>query len=113
MTQAEIAKELGVTQYLVHQAMKGYGLKARVAAKRNQWGERHHNWRGEDASYHAFHNRVRARRGSASFCSKCGKSDSDVRYEWANLTGNYADPEDYVAMCVSCHRKFDAERRVQ
>jgi hypothetical protein len=31
--------------------------------------------------------------------------------EWANLTGNYADIDDYERMCVLCHRNFDAARR--
>ena len=29
------------------------------------------------------------------------------RFEWANLTSNYPDVFDYIAMCNSCHQKFD------
>lgn len=33
------------------------------------------------------------------------------QFHWANLTGDYADVNDYARMCVPCHRRFDAERR--
>ena len=46
MTQEEVAKELGTTQKVIYSRMKEIGYKARVAAKRNQFGERNDNWRG-------------------------------------------------------------------
>jgi len=29
------------------------------------------------------------------------------RYQWASLTGDYADINDYKRMCQSCHAKYD------
>ena len=45
-TQGEIAEALGVTQKVVWRFMKNHGIKARVAAKRDQEGEKNSYWRG-------------------------------------------------------------------
>jgi hypothetical protein len=67
-------------------------------------------WRGDAAKYQALHIRVEAARGKPQHCSECGATKPG-RYEWANLTGDYADVNDYARMCVSCHRRYDAARR--
>jgi hypothetical protein len=56
----------------------------------------------------AMHGRVRKLRGKADHCSRCGQNEKGVRYAWASLTGNYADPYDYEPMCPKCHRAYDA-----
>lgn len=61
--------------------------------------------------YHTLHRRVRRLRGRPQHCEVCGTTDPAVRYEWANITGNYADPQDYARLCRLCHRFFDGERR--
>lgn len=81
----------------------------RRAAKRDQVGPKNHMWKGEDAKYKAFHLRVATLRGKPSKCAACEKTEG--RFEWANMTGNYADPSDYVRLCVPCHRRIDAFRR--
>ena len=83
----------------------------RVAAKRDQSGERNPMWKGDSASYAAFHLRVQAQRGTPSHCAACDTTDADKRYEWANLTGRYEDVNDFIRLCAPCHRKFDARRR--
>lgn len=45
-TQQEIAEELGTTQKVVWRFMKNNGIKARVAAKREQRGECNSYWHG-------------------------------------------------------------------
>lgn len=63
---------------------------------------------GKDLHYGTFHKRVAKKRGKANHCERC-----DVKgvrkYEWANISGNYHDVNDYIQLCVSCHRKFDNE----
>ena len=81
----------------------------RRCAKRNQRGEANDSWRGDAAGYAALHLRVASARGKPSFCERCGATEG--KFEWANLTGNYVDVEDYARMCVSCHRRYDAARR--
>jgi hypothetical protein len=105
-TQHEIAAELGTTQKVVFNLMRRHGIKARVAAKRNQWGEANHSWKGDDASRIAFHRRLYSRFGKPRKCHACGTEEA-AHYDYANLTGRYEDLEDYAPMCRSCHWKYD------
>ena len=73
----------------------------------DQRGSKNPTWRGDHASYKAFHTRVKVLRGSPQACEVCGTEEPSKRYEWANLTGRYQDPWDYKRMCSSCHRKAD------
>jgi hypothetical protein len=59
-----------------------------------------------------MHLRVETARGKPKRCGLCGTIDPDKRYHWANLTGNYADVNDYIRACVSCHFLMDNARRV-
>jgi len=110
-TQHEIAAELGTSQKVIWRLMKNHDITARIAAKRDQAGEHNHMWLGDEAKYQALHLRVEAARGKPQQCDRCGTNDPALRYEWANLTGDYADIDDYQRMCVSCHRRYDAQRR--
>ena len=105
MTYQEIAATLGVSVKPIQTAMRKFGIPARTAAKRDQWGHRNASWRGGDAGYAAFHRRLY--REQEQRCEVCGTADPDKRYEWANLTGRYDDPSDYRRMCCSCHRRHD------
>ena len=64
-----------------------------------------------DNPYFRQHARVRVKKGSPKFCEKCGENNPLKRYEWANLTGDYDNPDDYMRMCVLCHRGYDKARR--
>jgi hypothetical protein len=72
-------------------------------------GPQHYSWKGEKASYRALHYWLRRQLGKPTRCSCCGKSDSRPRFiQWANIDGKYRRaPEDYVAMCGSCHKFHD------
>jgi hypothetical protein len=109
-TQAEIAVDLGLTQKVVWNLMRRHGIQARVAAKRDQRGAKNARWRGDDAGYQALHLRVEAARGKPQMCSRCGTTNPAKTYEWANLTGDYRDVNDYERMCRSCHKLYDNAR---
>ncbi len=113
MSQTEIAKVLGTTQKVIHKHMKNHNIPTRPASKRNQFGTKNHMWKDKSASIKAFHKRVEKRFGKAKDygCSICGKTDEDAWYDWANLSGNYYDINDYAPMCRSCHRKYDVGRK--
>lgn len=81
----------------------------RRAIKRDQTGAKNHMWKGNEATYKALHLRVATVRGKPQTCSACETTDG--RFEWANMTGRYDDPFDYVRLCCSCHRRIDAFRR--
>ena len=111
LTQLEIARQYGVSQKMVFGWFRKLGIKSRVAAKRNQWGELNHMWKGNDASYAAFHYRLDHKFGRPKKCSKCETTDETRIYDWANLTGRYEDIQDYKRMCRQCHRAYDKARR--
>ena len=111
MTQTEVAKELGTTQKVIFHRFQEIGYKCRVAAKRNQFGEANHQWKGDDASKIAFHKRLDSRFGQPQFCVECGTTDPTKTYDWANLTGHYEDLNDYQRMCRSCHWKYDEKHK--
>lgn len=110
MTRAEVQNVIG-PGFKVENIMRRYGIQMRPAIPRDQTGPRNATWKGDAAGYQALHLRVEAARGKPSHCERCGLADPATRYEWANLTGNYSDISDYERMCVTCHRRFDAERR--
>lgn len=78
----------------------------------NMPDNQHYNdtWKGDAAKYAALHLRVQRVRGKPSKCEVCGTTTAK-RFEWANMTGNYADPMDYKRMCCSCHHKHDGTIR--
>jgi len=108
MTQEEIAAATGTTQKVIWNLMRRHSIKARVAAKRNQWGERNHSWRGDRASYKAFHQRLYKKYGNPQRCDECGKT-SPGHYDWANISGRFEDMADYKRLCRSCHWRLDGK----
>lgn len=108
-TQMEIARLLGCSLKPVQTAMKRFGVVPRRAIKRDQKVPSNSSWKGETAGYQAMHLRVRTVRGKPNACEKCGTKVG--RFEWANLTGKYSDPNDYKSLCISCHRKMDQAHR--
>jgi hypothetical protein len=112
-SQVEVATLLGVTLKVIYKLMINHEIPRRPQIKRDQWGEKNVRWKGPDASYSAFHFRVERARGKRHLCNRCGRSDDAATYDWANLTGNYHDVNDYERMCRSCHRKFDKQKRLE
>lgn len=109
-TQSEVARELGTTQKVIWGLLKRNGYKCRVAAKRNQWGENNHMWKGDGAGYASLHRRVELRRGKPRLCEHCSSTKA-IEYNWANISGNYHDVNDYIRLCRSCHAKMDNHAR--
>jgi hypothetical protein len=107
-TQHEVAAALGMTQKVIFNIMRRHGITARVAAKRNQWGENNHAWKGDDATKKAFHRRLYSRHGKPDCCLVCGTISSE-HYDYANVSGRYEDLDDYIALCRSCHWRYDGK----
>jgi hypothetical protein len=106
-TQQECALALEVTGKVIENAMKRLEIKPRKAYKINQWGENNSGWKGSNAGIVKKHTRIYRRFGQPSKCEVCGTTDESKIYDWANLTGNYDDPNDFKRMCRSCHCKYD------
>lgn len=107
LTQEETANALGLTRKVIERVMRQNKILARKAAKRDQWGDKNTNWRGDSATKSKLHRRLDRRFGKPKKCSTCGTTDGTRTYDWANLTGHYTDINDYKRMCRSCHWKFD------
>jgi len=103
---------------LSREARKKARLKM-LGHKRTPKGEKHHMWKGENASYAAKHIWVNSHFGKANKCENppCkyprknwdGKiMDKPKRYEWANISGEYKRKrDDWKMLCPSCHRTKD------
>jgi len=111
LSQSEVASLLGTTQKVIWRFFTQHNYVARKAAKRNQNGPLNDSWKGEGASYQAFHAWLYHTRGCAAnySCVCCAKQAKD----WCNLTGRYHDMSDYTPMCRKCHRQYDKERRIK
>lgn len=107
MTLQECADALGVGKKVVVNAMKRLGIQPRKAAKRDQWGEKNTGWKGAEATKVPLHKRLYRAFGQPKKCDVCGTTDESQSFDWANLSGNYADKYDYKRMCRSCHWKYD------
>lgn len=61
-------------------------------------------------SYAGLHKRVVAKRGKPSKCSKCGTTTAK-RFEWASMTGDYLNIDDYIRLCTKCHLFMDGRHK--
>lgn len=107
----ELARLYGVGTTTVSRLMRRHGIPSRPFRRiRYDSGADHPRWKGDAAGYEGFHHRVRRLRGTPSRCDRCGATDPGKIYDWANLTGNYPDPDDYQRMCRTCHSRYDNSR---
>jgi len=60
----------------------------------------------QEYSYSRLHSLVYEKKGKASFCTN-DISHKGKRFEWANISGKYKNVDDFMSLCVSCHRKMD------
>jgi len=106
LTEREIANMHGISESVVRGGLRLYGIPRDKGRQARFF--RNHRWRGDSCTYGGFHLRVRKLRGEADFCECCGETEHRVWYEWANLTGDYADIWDYVRLCRGCHKRLHA-----
>jgi len=111
LTQTQIAEMHNVSQKVIWRLMKEYNIKTRTPKNNKQDGKNNPNWKGNKAGYAAKHYRVYKLKGMPRKCEMCGTEDKKEKYEWANLTGDFDNPEDYQRMCRSCHSKYDKKQR--
>ena len=111
MTQDECASALGVGRGAVFRALKRNGIRCRNTGKRDQFGDKNSSWRGAAAAMTSKHSRLHRAFGMPKKCDACGTADRSKWYDWANLTGDYDSPTDFMRMCRSCHRRYDNARR--
>lgn len=64
-------------------------------------------WKGVNAAVSSKHYRLYRKFGKPMRCEVCGTTDKSKTYDWANLTGDYDDLNDFKRMCRSCHWRYD------
>lgn len=87
--------------------LKGTTYCSVSCAKKVNAKGRERRFIGTTTEYDKLHRHVREQRGSAN---KCGNGCESSRYQWANLTGDYDNVQDYIMMCEPCHIRFDRWR---
>jgi len=71
-------------------------------------GKNNCNWKGNKAGYFAIHAWVIRQKGYPEICEHCGVTSKEKRLNWANKDHTYKrDVNDYIPLCVSCHRKYN------
>lgn len=106
LSQQQIAGIIGCTSRTpIENAMKCYMFQ-----RRKNGGGKGLNasirWVGDAVSRPAAHHRLYKMFGKPRRCDHCHTTTAKC-YDWANLSGNYADPNDFKRLCRSCHLKLD------
>lgn len=92
-----------------HLEERNAAARRRYIKKGFQFGERHHGWKGANASYVAIHIWISSRKGRPSECEVCGTTTAK-KFEWCNVDHEYVrDVDQYFRACTSCHRCYDYE----
>ena len=92
---------------------RGTGRKTCSRECWNKWhrGKNTYNWKGDKAGYSALHKWIKQKLGSPNYCEHC-KTTKAKCYHWSNISGRYLRKvSDWQRLCVSCHSKYDLERR--
>lgn len=70
-------------------------------------GSSHGAWKGDHAGYQSIHIWLRGRKERTGICKRCGLRRVT---HFANVSGLYMrDVDDYIEVCVPCHRKIDGQ----
>lgn len=69
-------------------------------------GKNHYKWVGYKVGYTGAHDRLYKVLGQPRKCEHCGTTKAK-KFEWASLTKKFHDPNDYIRLCCSCHKKMD------
>lgn len=100
--------------YKTHAHPKGFKGKLHSQDERNQIAKSLLQGKNRISKvpqgYQYGHSKVRLARGKPKiclFCRKHKKNHPKLIFDWANLTKNYHNPNDYVPACRSCHNRFD------
>lgn len=87
-------------------------IKTRRKIGQGLFESKSYAWKGEDVGYVGLHNWVRRRLGKPTKCEFCSKDGlTGKQIHWANKSHLYKrDLEDWIRLCVSCHKKYDSKK---
>jgi hypothetical protein len=104
MSQKDMAGFYGVSLRCIQYQLSKHNIKSKTKGRRNQRGLNHNLWR-TNPSYRTIHKRVELYRGKPNYCDECKTTDYNKKYDWANISGNYLNVDDFRRLCVKCHKK--------
>lgn len=110
----------GVSRRAKRPLCKGCGNKVKLSKNEYcSWqcrakhfrGENHYRWIKGDVNYKTLHSQIGVLHGRISKCEMCG-TENAKKYDWASKGHTYTrNIEDWVRVCVSCHRRLDGKVR--
>lgn len=73
------------------------------------FGEKSPNWKADGVKYHGIHQWLRVNYGRANWCESIICNKKSNRHNWCLIRGKKHERkrENYIQLCVSCHRKYD------
>lgn len=88
--------------------------EARQNIRNGHRGPQNYLWKGNNIGYRTLHHWVQSELGKPHKCEHCLNEDLPHRsYHWANKSGQYKRKlSDWVRLCVKCHKKYDARKRL-
>lgn len=76
-------------------------------------GFKNPNWKGNKIKYPAVHGWLYRNYGQPKICEHC-ESTNKKMYHWANISNTYKrDRRDWLRLCVSCHKRFDLDKKAE
>ncbi len=75
------------------------------------------SWKGDNVSYMGLHAWIRKKLVDPNKCEHCNKKNGRFPsgypfLQWANKSGEYKrDKEDWLRLCVKCHKAYDMDRK--
>jgi hypothetical protein len=92
---------LGKKKSAEHALNIGKGHLGMVAVE----GDKQWLWKGDKVGYFALHHWVNRKLGKPCECVYCG---SEKKLQWASVSHKAKrDLNDYISLCVSCHKNYD------
>lgn len=89
------------------------GKSLNLSNRIEKYGKDHHSWKGDNARIDAIHHWVVSIKGHPTKCEYCNKKNLKAKdgrrlIHWANIDHKYnRNLDDFIALCISCHRKYD------
>ena len=106
MSQRKIADIFRTSSPTIGRRLNEYRIKLWKKGE-NLRNENSLSWKGNNAGISACHWRLKKIKGRPQKCDICKTRDKNKFFEWANLSRNYFNFNDYKRMCKSCHSKYD------
>jgi Zn finger protein HypA/HybF involved in hydrogenase expression len=106
------SKECRIKAIKIARSKQVITKKHREAISKSLRQEKAKQWKGNRVSYSGLHRwlyKYKIRPDECQYCGKPNKTINNRSYlHWANISGEYKrELNDYIALCPSCHKKYD------